>query len=226
MILDAERGGAVDGRRAGLQVRGAGGAAGARAGDRGAGGAQPAGEEGRAAVPHRPDASTRTSSTPPRPSWPPTRPSSRRPVPAWSMHRPARGSCRSSSSPPAGRCARCSRGWIWPRLRVRQNRELVATGAGDRFALEQAESNVTELEGPDRHGHGERSAGDAEAVGAGQRRAGHRWRRRAPNSPPPRRRSTPAVPTWRTRSGISTRRRSTRRPTATRSTCSCARAPS
>ena len=32
------------------------------------------------------------------------------------------------------------------RLRVRQNRELVATGAGDRFALEQAESNVTELE--------------------------------------------------------------------------------
>ncbi len=33
------------------------------------------------------------------------------------------------------------------RLRVRQNRELVATGAGDRFALEQAEANVVELEG-------------------------------------------------------------------------------
>ena len=33
------------------------------------------------------------------------------------------------------------------RLRVKQNRELVATGAGDRFALEQAEANVTELEG-------------------------------------------------------------------------------
>jgi multidrug resistance efflux pump len=33
------------------------------------------------------------------------------------------------------------------RLRVRQNRELVATGAGDKFALEQAEANVTELEG-------------------------------------------------------------------------------
>ena len=33
------------------------------------------------------------------------------------------------------------------RLRVRQNRELVATGAGDRFALEQAEANATELEG-------------------------------------------------------------------------------
>ncbi len=32
------------------------------------------------------------------------------------------------------------------RLRVRQNRELVATGAGDRFALEQSEANVTELE--------------------------------------------------------------------------------
>jgi multidrug resistance efflux pump len=31
-------------------------------------------------------------------------------------------------------------------LRVRQNRELVATGAGDRFALEQAESNVTDLQ--------------------------------------------------------------------------------
>jgi multidrug resistance efflux pump len=32
------------------------------------------------------------------------------------------------------------------RLRVRQNRELVATGAGDRFALEQAEANVTDLQ--------------------------------------------------------------------------------
>jgi multidrug resistance efflux pump len=32
------------------------------------------------------------------------------------------------------------------RLRVRQNRELVATGAGDKFALEQAEANVIELE--------------------------------------------------------------------------------
>jgi len=33
------------------------------------------------------------------------------------------------------------------RLRVRQNRELVATGAGDRFALEQAESNLADLQG-------------------------------------------------------------------------------
>jgi multidrug resistance efflux pump len=33
------------------------------------------------------------------------------------------------------------------RTRVRQNRELVATGAGDRFSLEQAEANVAELEG-------------------------------------------------------------------------------
>lgn len=33
------------------------------------------------------------------------------------------------------------------RLRVKQNRELVATGAGDRFALEQAEANLVELEG-------------------------------------------------------------------------------
>ena len=32
------------------------------------------------------------------------------------------------------------------KLRVRQNRELVATGAGDRFALEQAQANVIELE--------------------------------------------------------------------------------
>jgi multidrug resistance efflux pump len=32
------------------------------------------------------------------------------------------------------------------RLRVRQNRELVAAGAGDRFALEQAEANVIDLE--------------------------------------------------------------------------------
>ena len=31
-------------------------------------------------------------------------------------------------------------------LRVRQNRELVATGAGDRFALEQAEANAIELD--------------------------------------------------------------------------------
>jgi multidrug resistance efflux pump len=40
---------------------------------------------------------------------------------------------------------------LQPRLdlaktRVRQNRELVATGAGDRFALEQAEANVLDLE--------------------------------------------------------------------------------
>ena len=33
------------------------------------------------------------------------------------------------------------------RLRVRQNRELVASGAGDKFSLEQAESNATELAG-------------------------------------------------------------------------------
>ena len=32
------------------------------------------------------------------------------------------------------------------RLRVTQNRELVATGAGDRFALEQAEANVVEMQ--------------------------------------------------------------------------------
>jgi multidrug resistance efflux pump len=32
------------------------------------------------------------------------------------------------------------------RLRVRQNKELVASGAGDKFALEQAEANVIELE--------------------------------------------------------------------------------
>ena len=32
------------------------------------------------------------------------------------------------------------------RLRVIQNRELVATGAGDRFALEQAEANVLDLQ--------------------------------------------------------------------------------
>jgi multidrug resistance efflux pump len=32
------------------------------------------------------------------------------------------------------------------RLRVQQNRELVATGAGDKFALEQAEANVVELQ--------------------------------------------------------------------------------
>jgi multidrug resistance efflux pump len=31
------------------------------------------------------------------------------------------------------------------KLRVRQNRELVSSGAGDRFALEQAEANVTDL---------------------------------------------------------------------------------
>ena len=32
------------------------------------------------------------------------------------------------------------------RTRLRQNRELVATGAGDRFALEQAESNLAEIQ--------------------------------------------------------------------------------
>jgi multidrug resistance efflux pump len=33
------------------------------------------------------------------------------------------------------------------RLRVQQNKELVGSGAGDRFALEQAQANVAELEG-------------------------------------------------------------------------------
>ena len=32
------------------------------------------------------------------------------------------------------------------KMRLRQNRELVSTGAGDRFALEQAEANVVEIE--------------------------------------------------------------------------------
>jgi multidrug resistance efflux pump len=35
---------------------------------------------------------------------------------------------------------------VLAQLRVRQNRELVAAGAGDRFALEQAEANVTDLQ--------------------------------------------------------------------------------
>ena len=82
------------------------------------------------------------------------------------------GIAGATRSPPAGRSARSQPRLELARLRVRQNRELVATGAGDKFALEQAEANVIELGGPDRDRESERGAGRAEAVGAGERRAG------------------------------------------------------
>ena len=59
-------------------------------------------------------------------------------------------------------------------LRVRQNRELVATGAGDKFSLEQAEANVIELQAQIATASANEGAGNAKAVGAGQRRAGDR----------------------------------------------------
>jgi multidrug resistance efflux pump len=108
--------------------------------------------------------------------------------------------------------------------RVRQNRELVATGAGDRFALEQAEANVAELEArsppPPPTRRRSRSSCRHRVNGEQASVAG-----RAPSWPPPRPRSIPAAPTWPTRSGIWTRPRSMRRPAAMPSTCSCAPAP-
>ncbi len=105
------------------------------------------------------------------------------------------------------------------RLRVRQNRELVATGAGDRFALEQAEANVIDLQAQLATAH----ANEAQVT---QKLSGQvngelaRWppRGRDRDGQGPGRRSRAASPT---RSGTSTRRRCTRRPMATRSTCSC-----
>jgi multidrug resistance efflux pump len=111
--------------------------------------------------------------------------------------------------------------------RVAQNRELVTTGAGDRFALEKAETDLADLEAQLATG-----ACDGRAVARdGVAGAG----RRAADSPAPERarartstrRSRRSARSSRTRAGSWRRRRSTPRPTATRSTCSCgpARSP-
>ena len=75
------------------------------------------------------------------------------------------------------------------RLRVRQNRELVATGAGDKFALEQAEANAIELEAQ----IATAKANEAQVVQklSGRSTANrHRSRGHGRNSRRPRRRST------------------------------------
>ena len=76
------------------------------------------------------------------------------------------------------------------RLRVRQNRELVATGAGDHFALEQAEANVTELEGQIATAVGQRGAGRRRSCRGRSTASRRRSRRRGRSSRPRRRRST------------------------------------
>jgi len=72
---------------------------------------------------------------------------------------------------------------------VKQNRELVATGAGDRFSLEQAESNLAELEGQLATAVANEAQVTQKISGrstASRRRSPPRGRR----SPPPRRRWT------------------------------------
>ena len=56
-------------------------------------------------------------------------------------------------------------------MRVEQNRELVATGAGDKFDLEQAEANVNELEGQLATARGDEAQVAQKLAGAGRRRA-------------------------------------------------------
>ena len=169
LILHAQCGRPFVERRPRDQVRGAGHPAGEGPRHRGAGRAQSAGEEGRAAVSHRPD-----------------------PVPerARRSQGEARGgrgeagagqrgpggcvggctaSCANNSKSASGQVSALQPKLELARLRVRQNRELVATGAGDRFALEQAEANVDRTGRPARDGDRERGAGYAEDVGAGER---------------------------------------------------------
>ena len=98
---------------------------------------------------------------------------------------------------------------LQPRLelaqpRVRQNRELVATGAGDRFALEQAEANVTELEA-------QIATAIANEAQVAQKLSGSVNGEQASVAGARAQLATakaqvdPAAPTWPTRSGTSTR---------------------
>ena len=93
---DAQRGRAVDRRRARHQVRRAGHPAGRGRVIEVPVEPQSPGEEGRSAVSHRPDAIPATSSTRRRRNSPPTRRSSRRQARTWPTPRRARGNCRKS----------------------------------------------------------------------------------------------------------------------------------
>ena len=112
---------------------------------RGAGGAQPPREEGRAPVPHRPDAvRERSQRAKAKLAADEARLASAIAglVDASAGARELREQLKSAS----GQVGALQPRLDLARLRVRQNRELVATGAGDKFALEQAEANVIELE--------------------------------------------------------------------------------
>jgi multidrug resistance efflux pump len=111
------------------------------------------------------------------------------------------------------------------RRRVEQNRELVASGAGDRFALEKAEADLASLRrkptprarwsrsrARPRCRPTPRSGRSGNACQASWATNTRRWRRCARSS--------------NRRNGIWNRPPWSRRPTATPSTCSCARARS
>jgi multidrug resistance efflux pump len=103
--------------------------------------------------------------------------------------------------------------------RVAQNRELVATGAGDRFALEKAETDLAELEaqlGTVRATIAQTQAGEQQAQAA-ERQVRQRMSGACRTNT---RRSRRSARSSRTRAGSCRRRRSWRRPTAMRSTCS------
>ena len=111
------------------------------------------------------------------------------------------------------------------RKRVAQNTELAAAGAGNRFDLEQAQTNVTELTGQIAAGRAAEQQVQGEAVRAGSRGTSRRSRAPRRGSPrrrrrceSPRRRWTPYGPSSRTRGGISRRRPSSRPRTARWST--------
>ncbi len=137
----AQRVRAVDRRRARHQVRGQRRAAGRRPRARGAGRAEPAGEEGRGAVPDRSDA-VRAHGQEPRGAArqrPGQRTRARRAGRRRRRH-PGRGARLGAAGRRPG--ARSPGQARLARKRVEDNRELVARGAGDRFALETAETDA------------------------------------------------------------------------------------
>ena len=142
----AQRGGPVDGRRSRPQIRRAGHPASARARDRRAGRAQSAGQERRAAVRIDPTqyqndlnvAKAKLAADEAKFAQ-----AGAGLVDASAGARELQEQLKSAT----GQVQALQPRLELARLRVRQNRELVATGAGDNFALEQAEANVIELEG-------------------------------------------------------------------------------
>ena len=130
---------------------------------------------------------------------------------------------RAARSPQAREHARGKRELALARKRVEQYRELAKTGAGNRFDLERAETDLRGARGPARRA---RSAEAQARPGRPSRASGRSSRSSAPRSRASSRRSRRSARSSRTRNGSSSRPPRARRATATWSTCSCGRAAS